>query len=185
MGMVVVVGHDVLGDRYVRDFLQRGSLHTLYRYRITWSREILGQLEARWREAGRGEDFIAKSVDSLNKSITYELAEPGPRLAKELAAEPCGTLLAAAVAAGAQLIITANSDTVPSRCQQYGIKVQSPDDFGSYLAHAYTREMRIVVGEMAACLGQEVAKTMSELAVALPNAIATLRGVNAGLAPSA
>src|SRR5438128_765891 len=99
MAIVVVAGADVLSDRFVRDFLLAGSAETRFlRYRVTWSRSILDDLEDRWRNAGRSEGSIATIVGGLNESIDHRLTEPSADLIARFSAIPHGHMLATAAA---------------------------------------------------------------------------------------
>jgi predicted nucleic acid-binding protein len=149
----VVVDACVLYPAALRDTLLRAAAADLYR--LHWSDEILE--EAR-RNLVENEAMPADRADRLVAAMVR--AFPEARVVGFEALIPAMTnqakdrhVLAAAVAAGAQVIVTSNLRHFPGRAlAPFSVEAQSPDEFLASLADLAPRTMVRILREQAAAL---------------------------------
>lgn len=128
---VAVLDANVLYPVTVRDVLLRFAEAGLYRAR--WSEEILREFSDRLiRRKPHLEDSIRSQLDQMAAAFPEALVEGHEPLIQGLSL-PDGNdrhVLAAAIKAGAQLIVTENRKDFPEDAlAPFGIETLSPDDF--------------------------------------------------------
>ncbi|WP_018654322.1 PIN domain-containing protein [Actinomadura flavalba] len=132
MAFVVIYDANVLYGNEVRDLLVRLSLSGLVQAR--WTNEILDEME-RNLLANRPDISVDKMSllrERMNSAVPGALVEGYEGLIKALELPDADDrhVLAAAVKAGAQVIVTSNLRDFPAdRLTDFCVRVQSPDDF--------------------------------------------------------
>lgn len=126
-----VLDANVLYPFSIRDTLLR--LAELELYRPLWSRRILEETREALLEHGVGVDRAERLVNTMRKA--FEEAEVDQAEIERL--EPAMTndpgdrhVLACAVAADSELVVTSNLAHFPSEaCESVGVEARHPDDF--------------------------------------------------------
>jgi predicted nucleic acid-binding protein len=179
-GMIRVVFADanVLYSRVLRDYLLYAADEEIIA--ITWSREVLD--EATEHLAANVPGFTAESsarlVNAMNQAFPYAEVEPTPEQDEKLAGlalpdEDDRHVLAAAIAAEATVLCTANTKDFPETVvTPLGIEIMSPDLLLSALIAEYPSPMLAVHATAVAKLrGATDASTLAALRRAgAPNA---------------
>lgn len=173
MAFRVVLDADVLFRLPVCDTLLR--LAELELCDPCWSERILDEMVRNLVETDRATEDAARRRARL-MGETFEAADvPASAIAK---LEPSMTndpkdrhVLAAAVAAGAQVIVTCNLSDFPNdACEPFGIEARHPDEFLMNLYELAPDKVRAVVEEQAAALTGPV-MTVDEVLDALSDAV--------------
>jgi len=138
VALAVVLDANILYPIALTDFFLSTSIETS-RFRVHWSTEILREVE---------DNLVAKHP-SLKKGVAARIADMTTAFPEALIDPPAGLVnvmtndpgdrhvLATAVAAGAQIIVTSNVKHFPaSACDPYGIMVQDPDSFAEWIVAA-------------------------------------------------
>jgi predicted nucleic acid-binding protein len=179
-GMIRVVFADanVLYSRVLRDYLLYAADEEIIA--ITWSREVLD--EATEHLAANVPGFTAESsarlVNAMNQAFPYAEVEPTPEQDEKLAGlalpdEDDRHVLAAAIAAEATVLCTANTKDFPETVvTPLGIEIMSPDLLLSALIAEYPSPILAVHATAVAKLrGATDASTLAALQRAgAPNA---------------
>jgi predicted nucleic acid-binding protein len=179
-GMIRVVFADanVLYSRVLRDYLLYAADEEIIA--ITWSREVLD--EATEHLAANVPGFTAESsarlVNAMNRAFPYAEVEPTPEQDEKLAGlalpdEDDRHVLAAAIAAEATVLCTANTKDFPETVvTPLGIEIMSPDLLLSALIAEYPSPILAVHATAVAKLrGATDASTLAALQRAgAPNA---------------
>jgi predicted nucleic acid-binding protein len=179
-GMIRVVFADanVLYSRVLRDYLLYAADEEIIA--ITWSREVLD--EATEPLAANVPGFTAESsarlVNAMNQAFPYAEVEPTPEQDEKLAGlalpdEDDRHVLAAAIAAEATVLCTANTKDFPETVvTPLGIEIMSPDLLLSALIAEYPSPILAVHATAVAKLrGATDASTLAALQRAgAPNA---------------
>ena len=119
-------------------------------YRVLWSEAIL--TETRTAILRRHTDLesvqLDRTFDAMRSAFPDALVDGYQALTDAMTNDPGDRhVLAAAVAGGAQVIVTINARHFPSSaCDPYGIDVQSPDEF---LAYAFELAPERVIAALA------------------------------------
>lgn len=107
-------------------------------YRAYWSTPILREVERTYRRnfPDKPAEIIKRRIQLMNEAEPDALIEPSPKLIDAMTNEPKDRhVLATAVAAGAEVLVTFNVDHFPQdSCEPYGIEPQHPDEFVEHLA---------------------------------------------------
>lgn len=166
MGFVVILDANVLYPAQLRDLLMRLSTKGIYQAR--WSLQILDEAfgaiqrdrpeipperlqRTRHLMMRAVPDGIVTGYEGLIPS--FELPDPGDR-----------HVVAAAVRAGAQVIVTQNlKDFPPDVLQPYGVEAKHPDVFLTEAMDIHERRFFAAISQMAASL-RRPPKTESEIA---------------------
>ncbi len=174
MSFVVLLDTSAIFSSAPRDTLLRAAESGLYR--LALSKGILDEL-ARVLKEHYG-DIDPSKFDRLVESIVaafpeaiiegYENLTPAMRNH-----EGDRHVLAAAVRAGAALIVTNDRDHFPAwACAPYDIDVQTPDEFLCHLWHLSPKEMRAILLAQAEALRnppQTVAQVVETLSRSVPH----------------
>ncbi len=134
-GFGVVLDACVLIPMPLCDTLLRAAGANLFR--LTWSEEILEEVRENLIEHGLTDETSAQKRISTMRQVFPEASVGGFHgLLDSMTVEPKDRhVLAAAVAAGAQVIVTYNLRHFPEQALgPYNVEAQSPDDF---LLHLY------------------------------------------------
>ena len=141
MALVAILDACVLYPYHLRDFLIRLSIHgELYQARWTediheeWTRNLLKNRPELDRKAlQRTVELMNRLPNTLIKKEEYSSSISDI----ELPDENDRHVLAAAISAGANFIVTFNLKDFPAKSlNEFGVKAISPDDFVAMLAHS-------------------------------------------------
>lgn len=106
-------------------------------YRAHWSAKILEEVESAYLSKVPSADSvkIRRRIDLMNEADPGALIDTPPELIQAMTNDPKDRhVLATAVAAGADVLVTFNLKDFPeSACAPYGIEAQHPDDFTEHL----------------------------------------------------
>jgi predicted nucleic acid-binding protein len=169
VAFVALLDANVLWGAVLRDTLVRAALEDLYR--PVWSAEILDELARNLKRARTdlSPDLIDRSVKRLRDAIPEALVDGYEALTPTMTNHPKDRhVLAAAVRAGAQVIVTYNiRDFPPASCEPYNVDIQPPDEFLCHLWDLSAETMAEVLRKQAAPLtnppktSTEIAQTLS------------------------
>lgn len=175
----VVLDACVIIPAAVRDTLLRAAEYRLYR--VFWSEDILN-------EVGRNlvahqltdEQQAARLVGQLRAAFPGSPVEGYQPLIPLMPNDPKDRhVLAAAVKAGAQLIVTDNRVDFPSEAlEPFGVDVQSPDEFLVHLFDLAPRLMARIVVEQTADKRRQptlISETLDTLASNAPEFVQRVR----------
>ncbi len=147
----VVLDTCVLYPSRLRDVLLDAALAGFYR--PNWSADILEELRANLVENGRLSASGALGlVDALRETFPEAIVTGYASLIPSMGTRDSDDrhVLAAAVCAGAQLIVTDNTrDFPPTALEPFGIESQTADEFLQNLFHLYADEFVEVLAELA------------------------------------
>lgn len=130
MARVAVLDANVLWPQYLRDVLIRASISDLYR--AAWTDRILNEMRNSVVRTGRvPENQIDRTVRFMRESCPQFMVDGYTDLIQVMTNdEKDRHVLAAAVHAGADTIVTSNGKDFPlTSREQYGIDLHSPDAF--------------------------------------------------------
>lgn len=130
MGRVAVLDANVLWPQYLRDALIRAAVADLYR--AAWTEHIIGEMRASLiREERVRPEQIDRTVRFMREKCGQFMIEGYEDLIPVMANDTKDRhVLAAAVRAGADTIVTNNrKDFPPQSREQYDIDLHSPDEF--------------------------------------------------------
>ncbi len=135
MAFVVVFDANVLYPIALCDLLITTLESQLYR--AHWSTSILQEVERTYVRnfPDRPPENIRKRIQLMSDAEPGALVEPPPKLIEAMTNDPKDRhVLATAVAAGAEVLVTFNLDDFPeAACEPYGIEPQHPDEFVEHL----------------------------------------------------
>jgi predicted nucleic acid-binding protein len=169
VAFVALLDANVLWGAALRDTLVRAALQDLYC--PAWTAEILAEVATSIKR--RRPDLEPARIDRMVQLLREHLPEAViggyQALIPTMTNDPKDRhVLAAAVRAGAQVIVTYNgSDFPPDSCEPYNIEVQHPDEFLCYLWDLSPESMAEVLRRQAAPLRTppqtpvDVARTLS------------------------
>lgn len=173
MSFVVVLDTSTIFSSSLRDTLLRAAESGLYR--LVLSKDIVDELgRVLKRHYGHIDpskfDRLAETiVDAFPEAIVEGYEELIPAMRNH---EGDRHVLAAAVRAGAALIVTNNSEHFPaSACAPYDIDVQTPDEFLCHLWHLSPGAMQRILLDQAEALRnppQTVTQVIETLSRSVP-----------------
>lgn len=175
----VVVDACVLFRAAIRDTLLRAAEKRLYQ--VYWSEMILEELKRNLIETGKTNsqqaDRLVMAISQAFPDAIVQNFEPLISLMNN--DQKDRHVLAAAVKAEAQIIVTSNLTDFPDHTlSPFRIKARSPDQFLTYLFSHKPQMMKEVLSEQAAQM-KRPAKTVSDvlntLAVDAPNFVELVR----------
>lgn len=106
-------------------------------YRAHWSTSILQEVERAYVRnfPDASPQSIQRRIQFMNEAEPGALVEPPHKLIEAMTNNPKDRhVLATAVAAGAEVLVTFNLDDFPeAACEPYGIEPQHPDEFVEHL----------------------------------------------------
>lgn len=139
----------VLYPAALRDTLLRAAAAGLYQ--PLWSAEILEEVRRNLVEKGKRADLIQRLIDTLREAFPEAEVSDYQHLTATMPNDPKDRhVLAAAVASGAALIVTANLRDFPATAlAPYHVAAQSPDDCLTSLLVAHPDVMTRVIVEQA------------------------------------
>lgn len=157
-------------------------------YRAHWSTGILEEVERTYLRNFPKQDpaNIRRRIDLMNQAEPRALIDPPPELIEAMTNDPKDRhVLAAAVAAGAEVLVTFNlSDFPDTACEPYGVEPQHPDVFVEHLVDLDPAAIWYSIAKMAArrrnppATPEDVRVYLGEKY--LPNAMRLLGEVGAG-----
>jgi predicted nucleic acid-binding protein len=131
VAFVALLDANVLWGAALRDTLVRAALRELYR--PAWTTEILAEVATsiKRRRPDLEPARIDRMVQLLREHLPEALIDGYEALVPTMTNDPKDRhVLAAAVRAGAQIIVTYNGSDFPKEsCEPYNIEVQHPDEF--------------------------------------------------------
>jgi predicted nucleic acid-binding protein len=170
MAFVALVDANVLWSAALRDTLVRAALADLYR--PAWSEEILDELLRNLKRQLPDLDpsKLDRTVQLLRDWLPDALVDGYQALIPTMTNHPKDRhVLAAAVHAGAEVIVTFNLRDFPAAaCEPYNVEAQHPDEFLRHLWDLEPESMARVLHEQAADLGrpprtaQDVARILGQ-----------------------
>jgi predicted nucleic acid-binding protein len=178
----VVLDANVLYPFTLRDTLLRAAAADLFQ--VYWSEEILEETRRNLlKSAGLSEEQAERLIRTMNEAFPEAIvAGYAPLVSAMKNDEKDRHVAAAAVKAGAQVIVTANLDDF--RNLPDGIEAQSPDEFLSNLVDLDADGFIELLNEQAAAL-KKPAHTLDELLDGLARSVpAFVNAVRAHLARS-
>src|SRR4051794_26768871 len=135
MAFVAVLDANVLWSAALRDTLVRAALADLYR--PVWSEEILAEMlrNLKRKRPNLNPARLDRMVHLLRAEIPDALVDGYQGLVPTMTNDPGDRhVLAAAVHAGAEVIVTFNGRHFPAAaCEPYNVEAQHPDKFLSHL----------------------------------------------------
>lgn len=148
VGFAAVLDANVLYPFSLRDILLRLAEAELYD--PYWSQRILAEVTRNLIEKGVMDPVRAARLERLMAEAFVSAFVPESAIARlegAMTNHPKDRhVLAAAVAAGARVIVTLDIDGFPdAACSPFGIEAQHPDEF---LTHLFHLEPNIVIGEI-------------------------------------
>ena len=186
MAFGAVLDACVLIPAALRDTLLRASDAALYR--AHWSEHILEEVARNLAEGFIGPERAASLVRQVREhfpdaAVPLERYEP---LIGVMTNHPKDRhVLAAAVAAGAEVIVTRNLRDFPAEAlEPYGVEAQSPDEFLVSLFDLYPSLMVGIIERQAANLKNPpatVERVLDTLAVDAPSFVAQIRNARQSL----
>jgi predicted nucleic acid-binding protein len=172
VAVIALLDANVLWSAALRDTLLLAAEQGLYR--PVWTRAILDEMATSLKRYRPDLDpaRLDRTVALMLQHFPEALVEGYERLVPVMTnAQGDRHVLAAAVRAGAAVVVTSNvADFPASACAPYGIEVQTPDDFLCDLWDAHPDEMAQVLRTQAAQLvrpaqtTQQVAETLRRTA---------------------
>lgn len=134
MGFSVIVDADVLYPVYLRDVLLRFAYAGVFQ--LHWTDQILHEMTRSIKRnvPENRHDRIDRTVAQMRAAFPEAMVTGHENLISSMTNHPKDRhVLAAAVHAGADLLVTSNVGDFPrSSCEPYDIDVQLPDDFLCY-----------------------------------------------------
>lgn len=168
----------VLFPAALRDTLLRAAAAGLYQPH--WSAEILEEVRRNLVAKGKRPDHIQHLINTLKEVFPEAMVTEYQHLTAAMTNDPKDRhVLAAAVAGGAEIIVTDNLRDFPAEAlAPFHISAQSPDEFlmGLFLAHP--EEMAQIIIEQAADLHrppQGPQDVLNKLALHAPTFAARVR----------
>ncbi len=174
----VVLDASVLIPAALRDTLLRAAQEGLYR--LFWSRDILEEVRRNLVENRlTTEDGARRVLEHMMRAFPDALVEGYETLILSMSNHPKDRhVLAAAVEAGAQVIVTTNlRHFSPADTSRHGVEAQSPDSFLTDLFDFAPEAMVEILKSQAAALTrppETVEDVLSALAVFAPSFAATV-----------
>ena len=154
MAFVALLDASVLVPGSLSDTLLRAA--ESYLYRLTWSDEILAEVERSLISSlGVDPDKARRRVDAMRLAFPEAAVESYQTLEPSIpGVHPDDRhVAAAAVKAGAQVIVTSNLRHFPqSALDPYDIEAQSLDEFLQHLFHLASERMVQIIVEQAVAL---------------------------------
>jgi len=147
----------------IRDTLRRAAAAGLYR--VHWSEAILAEVQRNLHENGMmTEQKVVSLVGVLRKAFPDAIVSGYEPLVDTMLNDPKDRhVMAAAVAAGADVIVTANLKDFPRQAlEPFGVIAQSPDDLLTDQFHRSPLTLATIVAQQAADL-RAPAMTIEEL----------------------
>jgi predicted nucleic acid-binding protein len=133
MGWVALLDACVLYPMSTRDLLLRGAER--YLYQVRWSAEVIAEMrdglvrDARM-SSRKAESLATVMLEAFPEALVGDYEALIPSMTNN---EPDRHVLAAAVAARADVLVTLNvRHFPPESCEPYGLEVQTPDEFLAY-----------------------------------------------------
>lgn len=106
-------------------------------YRAHWSNSILEEVERTYVRnfPDKPRKSIQRRIELMNEAEPGALIDPPPELIDAMTNDPKDRhVLATAVAAGAEVLVTSNlADFPETSCEPYGVEAQHPDLFVEHL----------------------------------------------------
>lgn len=149
----VVLDACIIIPASIRDTLLRATAAGLYR--VHWSEAILAEVQRNLYENGMmTEQKAASLVGVLRKAFPDAIVSGYEPLVDTMLNDPKDRhVAAAAVVAGAKVIVTANLKDFPRQAlEPFGVIAQSPDDFLTDLFHRSPSTLATIVAHQAADL---------------------------------
>lgn len=178
MGWTALLDACVLYPLATRDLLLRGAER--YLYEIRWSEKIIQEVKRNLVDDQRCTERQARYLTDQMASAFPEAVVTGyERLIEGMTNDAADRhVLAAAIAAGADVIVTDNVRHFPSTaCEPYGIEVQTADEFLSYSFDLAPEVMGDIFLQQVRDLGRPVldaASAVTSLQRRLPSLAARL-----------
>jgi predicted nucleic acid-binding protein len=175
----VVLDACVLFPAALRDVLLRAADEGLYR--LHWSDAILEEVRRNLVGTGRTSEQQAGSLIAVMREAFPEASVAGyEALANRMTNDPKDRhVLAVAVVAGAQVIVTSNLKDFPERAlAPFSIEAQAPDEFLTNLFDLAPERMQYILREQAADLrapAMTVLQVLDAIAVFAPEFAAHMR----------
>lgn len=181
MALAVVFDANVLYGIALTDFFITASART-HLYRMHWSTTILEEVVVNLLRArpDLGSERVRRRIDHMKRAVPGAFVDPDPALIEQMtnAAED-RHVLAAAVAAEAEIIVTFNLRHFSAEaCAPVGAQAQHPDAFADFLVARQPAAVWEAIGEMADRRRNPPAtpdEIVERLAEDLPMAIQRLR----------
>lgn len=181
MALAVVFDANVLYGIALTDFFITVSART-HLYRMHWSTAILEEVVVNLGKArpDLGRERVRRRIDYMNRAVPGALVDPDPALVEQMTNEVEDRhVLAAAVAAEAEIIVTFNLRHFSAdACAPVGVQAQHPDAFTDLLVARRPAAVWEAIGEMAERRRSPSAspdEIVERLAEELPTAIQRLR----------
>jgi predicted nucleic acid-binding protein len=170
MSVVALLDADVLVNAAIRDTLLRAAERDMYRLALT--DQILTEMQRALEDnLGRTRDQTTYLVSEIRRSFEGNIVEGYEGLMAAVTNHPKDRhVLAAAVRAGAEIIVTFNTQDFPAAaCTPYGIEGQRP---ATFLLDLWDRDpttmAAIIVDQAADLTGWTVERLIARLAQDAP-----------------
>jgi predicted nucleic acid-binding protein len=164
MAFVALIDANVLYGAALRDTVVRAALADLYR--PAWSADILAEMvhSIRRERPDLAPERIERTAPLMRDWLPEALVDGYQALASTMTNDPGDRhVLAAAVRAGAHVIVTFNlRHFPPEACEPYGIEAQHPDEFLCHLWDLSPETMAMVLQRQALPL-RDPPKTPAEV----------------------
>jgi predicted nucleic acid-binding protein len=140
-------------------------------YQVRWSEEILSEVTRFLQRRGYSDDQVRKRLDTMRlhfpEAIVHGFQHIAPSF--ELPDQKDWHVMAAAIAGGANTIVTANLRHFPvAELQSMGVLVQHPDEFLLQQFHLNVHVVRDVVIQQASAAKRPIAALLDSLAKGHP-----------------
>ena len=148
-------------------------------YRVAWSEQTLVELVRTLEKFGYSETQARRRVESMRAAFPEASVAVPERMHAAFLPLPDAAdahVMGAAVLASAQVIVTWNLRHFPERnVAEYGMLVQSPDEFLLHQFHLAPERMGEVMDMQASGIGQRGEEILTRLETGLPEFVRAFR----------